>query len=400
MLGIKVETLYAYASRGLIRSVPGARGRAHRYLRADLEALRARRGERRAPRAARGTALRWGEPVLDTEITRFGPEGPVYRGISALDLASRDVAFESVSELLWSGTLPDTPGTWTAPDLGIPAEALRPLLSGASAPNALTPLGLLLPALAAGDPKRFDARENVVLPAARVLIRRMSAAMALPAGSRLLAPSLRAPSIAHGLAVALEAPETAPVLRALNRALVLMADHELNASTFTARVVASTGADLYACIGAAVAALSGPLHGGSTARVEALVAETERAEAAPTVVEGRFQRGESVPGFGHELYPEGDPRARELLRLAQELAPQHPKVRTLFALVDAMERSGRPAPNADTGLVALASALELPQHAAPALFCVGRAAGWVAHVVEQYQAGFLMRPRARYLRAD
>ncbi|MEE2704219.1 MAG: citrate synthase family protein [Myxococcota bacterium] len=399
MLGIKLATLYAYTSRGLIRSVPGRQGRERRYLWADLEALRSRR-ERREPAAARGTALNWGEPVLDTQITSFGPDGPVYRSRAALELAGRDTPFESVAEFLWTATLPDEAPVWTARDLGVPASELLTLMPDAPTQSPLTPLDLLLPVLAARDPSRFDTRAPVILAAARILIRRMTAATALPGSKSRVRASLRAPSIAHGIAAALGAPETPRAVAALNRALVLMADHELNASTFTARVVASTGADLCACISAAIGALSGPLHGGATARVAALAAETARPAQASAVLQSRFQRGELVPGFGHELYPAGDPRAHELLRLARELAPRNPKVRTLFALIDAMQQANRPAANVDTGLVALTAALGLPDRAAPALFCIGRSAGWVAHILEQYQAGFLMRPRARYLRPD
>ena len=399
MLGIKLATLYAYTSRGLIRSIPGKQGRERRYLWADLEALRSRREQRR-PGAARGTALHWGEPVLDTRITSFGPEGPVYRDRPAVELAREDHAFEAVAEFLWTGTLPERAPTWKARDLGVPASELLELIPNTTAQSPLTALELLLPALAARDPSRFDTRETVILTTARRLIRRMTAATALPWSRGRVRTSLRAPSIAHGIAIALGAPENPRAVAALNRALVLMADHELNASTFTARVVASTGAGLSACISAGVGALSGPLHGGATARVSALVSETERPARASAVLHSRFQRGELVPGFGHELYPKGDPRALELLRLARALAPRELKVRTMFALIDAMQQADRPAPNVDTGLVALTAALGLPDRAAPALFCIGRTAGWIAHILEQYQSGFLMRPRARYLRPD
>ena len=103
-----------------------------------------------------------------------------------------------------------------------------------------------------------------------------------------------------------------------------------------------------------------------------------------------------MPGFGHPLYAGGDPRAAPLFASAKALAPRHSGVRTIFALVEAMREAGRPPPTIDAGLVAIAIALGLPRGSGVALFAIGRSAGWVAHVLEQYQAGFLIRPRATH----
>ena len=185
--------------------------------------------------------------------------------------------------------------------------------------------------------------------------------------------------------------------RAIDQALVLCADHELNPSAFAARVAASTGADLYASIGAALAALSGPLHGGACYRVEMLGAEAGPPSRAAATLDARLRRGDAVPGFGHPLYPHGDPRGRRLLESAHSLAPRPPPLRTLLAIAQAMRERGREGPTLDTGLVALASALGLPPGTAVGLFAVGRAAGWIAHSLEQHAAGFVLRPRARYV---
>jgi citrate synthase len=177
---------------------------------------------------------------------------------------------------------------------------------------------------------------------------------------------------------------------------VVSADHELNASAFAVRVAASAGADLYACVSAGLAALSGPRHGGSCDRVEALVAEAGSAARADAIVRGRMRRGEEIAGFGHPLYPEGDPRAEVLLETARDLAPRAEALSTVTALVDAMRDAGREPPTVDVGLVAIAAVLGLPPGSAAGLFAVGRAAGWIAHAFEQREAGFLLRPRARY----
>jgi citrate synthase len=128
------------------------------------------------------------------------------------------------------------------------------------------------------------------------------------------------------------------------------------------------------------------------------VVETGRPERAVEVVRERSRRGEGVPGFGHPLYPQGDPRARILLDEARSLAPRpHAPLKTLLALVKAMRDAHREEPTLDAGLVAVASALRLGPGSAAGLFGVSRAAGWIAHALEQRAAAFLLRPRARYV---
>ncbi len=174
----------------------------------------------------------------------------------------------------------------------------------------------------------------------------------------------------------------------IRRVLVLLADHELNASTFAARVAASTGASLAASALAGLSALSGPLHGGMAARVQAFMLEAERlgAEAA---VAGRLALSQPIPGFGHPLYPGGDPRARNLLE-AFEPPPVFEAVRR------ATEAATGQIANVDYALTGLVAAQSLPEDAAFLLFATGRCAGWLAHALEQVQTGHLIRPRARY----
>ncbi len=406
-LGVKLPTLYAYTSRGLVRSVPGDRGRARRYLRADLDRLRARRDARSGHGPVAAGALRWGEPVLDTSITRIAPEeGPIYRGRSAVDLASADVRFEAVAELLWTGARPpDDPDAtgrltylWDPRGLGLPDASLFDLLPDRVPP--LTALSIVLPLLASRDPGRFVQRPEAVAPRARTLIVRMAASLGLASGPERLAAALGARGVAETAAAALAAEAGEDGVRAINRALVLTADHELNASAFAARVAASTGADVYACVQAALAALSGPRHGGASDRIEALVAEIGEPGRAEEVVHERARRGEPVEGFGHPLYPDGDPRAAVLLDLARDLAPDRPAVQTCFELMDVVRRGEGGGATLDLGLVALSAALGLPLGSATGIFAVGRCAGWVAHALEHYEAGYLLRPRARYTAAD
>jgi citrate synthase len=406
LLDVKLATLYAYTSRGLVRSIPGERGRARLYLRRDLERLRARRDARAGHGPVAAAALQFGEPVLDSSITEISLErGPLYRGQVAVELAEADAGFESVAELLWGSRAPDADDRddlrelWQTGEFGVPIDALRDLLPPGAPPVAA--LAVVVPSLACRDPGRFAERPEAVIPRARLLIRRMAAALALGLDKESVdegvAASLGADSIARAVATSLGGRVDERSVSALNRALVLGADHELNASTFAARVAASTGADIYACVAAALASLSGPRHGGASDRVEALVAEIGEPEAAERVVHERQRRGEAVEGFGHPLYPDGDPRGAALLELARSLTPATTPVRTCLALIDAMESGGAGGASIDVGLVALGLALELPRGAAVGLFAISRCVGWVAHVLEQYEAGYLVRPRARYL---
>jgi citrate synthase len=382
LLGVKVRTLYAYASRGWLQSHRG-QGRTKRYNRDDIERLKARRDARLGHGAVAAGALRWGEPVLESALTYIEPEsGPFYRGRIARGLAREGVPFEAVSELLWTGRLPQAPPQWPPAEL---PPRLSSLLPAGEPP--LTALQVAVPALAARDPGRFTFHDEEAR--ARSLVTQLAACVALATG-KTARPAR--PGVAQLLLLALGGSDRPQAVSAVDAALVLMADHELNASTFAARVAASAGADLYACVAAALATLSGPRHGGACDRIEALIAETgSDPKRARQVVSDRLRRGEAVPGFGHPLYPGGDPRAPLLLEAAHKLGGK--RARVAFTLAEAMPEP----PAVELALVALAAALDLPRGAATAIFAVGRSAGWIAHALEQRAAGYLLRPRARYV---
>ena len=171
---------------------------------------------------------------------------------------------------------------------------------------------------------------------------------------------------------------------------MLSADHELNASSFAARVVASTGASLRAAAIAGLAALTGPRHGGLTWRVEALFDALGDGDAEPALRK-RLAAGEDLPGFGHPLYPDGDPRASALLARAY---PHLPQAR---AIAEAAERLTGRRPSLDFALASVRRRLRLPLGHAFCLFALGRTAGWIAHGLEQRATGTLIRPRAIYV---
>jgi citrate synthase len=178
----------------------------------------------------------------------------------------------------------------------------------------------------------------------------------------------------------------------VRHAAVLMADHELNPSTFAVRVAASTGASIAAAMVAGLGALSGPLHGGAGAALAVLIEDAARLGAEDAVARW-LAHGRPLPGFGHPLYPEGDPRARAML----DGVPPDPAMTALA--VAAAQQTGA-LPNVDFGLAALARALALPGDAPFRLFALGRSIGWAAHAMEQAASGALIRPRARYVGGD
>ncbi len=387
-LGVKLATLYAYASRGLITSLAGDDSRGRRYASDDVERLRARHAARSGHGPVAASALRFGEPVLETRISDVVAEGPRYRGHLATELCRRGVSFERVAELLWTGTLPDASAE---PKLQLHCDAVRlwPLLEGRA---ALPKMALVLGALALCDDDRHGATDAAEFARARTLFHWLAGASAAK-----YRPIQASASVAQAALGSLLRRPTRAQLENVDRALVLCAEHELNASTFAARIAASAGADLYACLGVALQTLSGSAHGGMCDRVEALLAAIgSKARAARTLNEW-LARGEQVPGFGHPLYPAGDPRGALFIELAREHGARNEPAKTAFALLEAMQRGGHPEPTLDAGLVTLCHCLELPRGSAAILFALGRTAGWVAHTLEQRAAGYLLRPRARYI---
>ena len=372
-LGVRPQTLYAYASRGRLRAEPDpAEPRRSRYRASDVAALVQRKARgRRAADVAVG-AIAWGEPVLLSTITTVADGKLYYRGRDALVLSETET-LESVARLLRGGH----------------GVALKRVERGVP-PAGPTMRARMFSALAeragAYPPARGRAPLSLAVEAATLLDVMTDAV----AGTNQIDVRMvvRHPNAIHErLARAWgQGPKGADAIR---RALVLLADHELNASTFAARVAASTGASLAAAALAGLAALSGPLHGGMAARVEAFAAEARRV-GPETAVEQRLAQGAPPPGFGHVLYPEGDPRARAILASFEAPAP-------LAALKTAVEARTGVLANVDFTLVAMKEALGLPADAPFALFAVARTAGWIAHAMEQLATGQLIRPRARYV---
>jgi citrate synthase len=382
-LGISLSTLYAYVSRGKVDSRPGADGRSREYLADDVERLIERRQAGRGAAQGAAHSLTWGLPVLETRISLIRPHGHYYRGQSAIELARGGASLEDVARLLWAcgdhdpfAALP--PSAWPAAVQAVWRQRGLPALDRTAA--ALPLLALSAPHAHSTDPRQ----------------RREGAARLLRETAALLCAGRPGARPVHQSIAASWRADDARVPALLRSALVLCADHELNASAFATRVAASTGASLHAAAGAGLAALSGPQHGGAAARAHALIRHALRERHPDACVRERLRHGDELPGFGHPLYPDGDPRAALLLELLAGSRRRLPGMARVQRLVDAAAaRCGR-APSLDFALAAIAVLHGQDEDAALSLFAAGRMAGWLAHALEQQEAGGLIRPRARY----
>jgi citrate synthase len=369
-LGIKLETLYAYVSRGRLQSVSLAGSRERRYRVEDVEALLAMREGDRPARSTESEALM---PVIGSSICLIENGRLFYRGKDAIRL-SEEATLEDIATLLWRAEQ----------DADLDADCPDAFPANISASGVIERCQISLAAVADADLPAVDLTRTGVIRTGRKILRVLAASVTLM-------PSLAEP-VHRRLAAAWRLDQAGAEI--LRRCLVLIADHEFNASTFVARCVASTGATPYAVVSAALSALSGRRHGGASARAEALFAELARGGDAMTVMAGRLARGEDLPGYGHFLYPEGDPRATTILSAITRILPEA-GVLIESAAAAGTRLTGRH-PNVDFALAAAATALALPRNAALALFILGRTVGWIAHAIEQYESGILIRPRARY----
>lgn len=381
-LGISIESLYAYVSRGLLRSeaVPGSRQR--RYLAEDVWLLKERKAHRRDPVQAAAGALHWGLPVLESRLSVIHDGRLYYGGHDAVGLAT-SCTVEQVAALLWTGDL-DAPFPEEVPP--VPRGWVELLRIGGRLPP-LEALQLVLPVAAAGDATAYDLRPPAVQRTGARILRLLAA---VGAGVR--------PSAAPVVNVLRRrwAPRCPQASRLLQAALVLYADNGLNPSSFTARCAASAGATPYALVAAGLAALQGSKHGGACERAEGLLEAAGEPRAARRVVLDRLRRGEAIPGFGHPLYPDGDPRGALLMDLVATNAAGSHELDLSLAVAAAVYEVTQQRPTVDFGVVALCRALGLPRGAPLTLLGVGRVVGWIGHGLEQYQEGRTIRPRARY----
>ena len=370
-LRVSRQTLYAYVSRGLLRTHPADAPRQSRYLADEVDRLAEQRAAGRKPKEVARAALNWGTPVLSSSITLITDGRLYYRGYDAIRLA-RSATVEAVAALLWDCPV-DVAFGRRPPDWSIAAR----MAGGIQSDDLLVRFA----AAATDEPTAQWQRDRSKLAeGCGALLRTQTAC--------LLGTAPDAALIHSQCGAAWQLDDAGADL--VRSALVLCADHELNASSFTARCVASTGASLRAAVIGGLAALSGPKHGGTTARIETFWDTLDAAPRRDAMLRQHLSGGESVPGFGHPLYADGDVRATLLL---DRILPAHPDWQDWIGQVLALTGQH---PNIDLALVALRRHLGLRPGTAFGLFALGRSIGWIAHAMEQRRDPNLIRPRAVY----
>ena len=363
-LGVRKQTLYAYVSRGQIevRWDPDHTSR-KLYRASDISMLTKKRDLGRARRNIAASTMAWGEPIINTHISTIVRGRLYYRGKDAIHLAAT-ATLEEAEQLLWGSAEPPR------------FPAFEPLkIDGPARARVYASMGMA--AASCSYPGHAPDVAGMHAEAAGLVGRLASGFVELRASEEPLHLCI---------ARAWRVGRHAELLR---QTLVLLADQELTSSSFAARVAASTGASLGACMLAGLATFSGPLHGDAIARVYGLLDDAHR-EGVEQTVRSRLNGNTSLPGFGHELYPQGDPRAAYLLSM---LKPSE----TTGELIRCVDRlTGKP-PAIDIALAALVEHCQLQRDAAFALFAIARSVGWVAHSIEQIASGSLLRPRAHYV---
>jgi citrate synthase len=365
LLGVRPQTIYAYVSRGRIAVSPDpADSRRSLYRSEDVANLVRRKVSGRTRETLAATTLFGAEPSIPTSISTFAGGRLYYRGIDAVSLAAT-ATLEDAASLLWASEQPLVFAAASGPDSAVPAGRVR----------AFTELAALT---ATGHSTRGRAA-RVLLEESGSLVGRVATAFGASDDHALrlherLARGWRQPGAVAGL---------------IRKTLVLLADHELTSSAFSSRITASTGASLAACLLAGLTTFSGPLHGDASGRVRTLFDEVERSEP-DAVVDRYLSSAIPIPGFGHPIYPDGDPRAAALMA---DFEPPKPIARLIERVVSLTGLL----PNIDVALATLAARYRLPGDAAFALFAVARSVGLLAHSMEQLGVDSVIRPRGRYI---
>jgi citrate synthase len=378
-LGVKLTTLYAYVSRGLLTSHPSADSRRRLFDLDEVEALakRSRSAKRVETRIASVT----------TGVTQLRDDGPAYRGAPASTLAGTK-SYEEVCDLLWRAD--PAPAQWTAVALPDP-----PVIE----PYDVLHWAVLM--CGATDPLRSDLRKEAVVRNARKIV--STAAVSLEARSSPSVSDGPGASVASRLArsFTVDSSSISPAVprpeleRAIDAALVLLADHELAPSTMAVRIAASTRADIYDALLVGLSTVAGPLHGGASEQAHTLLVQAAASGAGPAIDSFlRWQR--LIPGFGHVVYLSGDPRFDALMPHVYGLATADQRA-VLDSVLDIVKSHSISGPNIDLALAALTWIAGLRPLTGRMIFSVARLAGWTAHYLEELDERPLrFRARAVY----
>lgn len=379
-LNINLATLYAYVSRGILQSEARTGTRARRYLVTEIRALAEKTRVSALPSAS-NAPLFFGPPVLDSAITFTDGQRLYFRGHDVALLAKTGESLESIAGLIWDC---DAHVCFAVPPPALLArhEAFR---AANVAEDALVQAQALLPLIGQQDVRAYDFSQSGVARTGAVILRLMAS---------LVAATTSCPAPVHEVLASGWSIESEALL--LRSALILAADHELNASSFAVRVVASASASPYQAVAAGLATLQGARHGGEIERTYRLLQEIKNSLLSPdAVVADWMRRGDVVAGFGHNLYPKADPRAQALLEMMR-VRSKTDKQADILRVIDVVQAVVGKALNFDGALALLTMYLDLPASAGLYILATGRVVGWIGHTMEQYQTPTLIRPRARY----
>lgn len=361
-LGVRAQTIYAYVSRGRIGVSPDPQdSRRSLYRVEDVTGLVRRKATGRTRQTLAATTMFGAEPSIPTAVSTFSGGRVFYRGVEVVGLAAT-ATLEDAAGLLW--------GMSEAPRFA-PGPAAK------TAPGRVRAFTELA-ALTASAHSTHGRRPRVLVEESAALMGRIATAFG--------ASDDAASPLYERLARGWKQPRAFADL--LRRTLVLLADHEITSSAFSSRITASTGASLPACLLAGLTTFSGPLHGDASGRVRLLFDEVER-QGADAVLDRYLSAALPLPGFGHHIYPDGDPRAASVM--ADLKAPAH-----IARLIERVEALTGQLPSMDVVLATLVARYKLPPDAAFAIFATARSVGLLAHSMEQLSVDSVIRPRGRY----
>lgn len=400
LLGVSRQTLYAYASRGMIRSIRQTGSKQKLYLREDVEKVKARSEARSGHGAVAASAMDWGEPIIQTTITEITPAGPRYRGRLASNLLRTGTSFETVAELLWTGIWQEDALRWDVTplpnEIRALIDAIPPLQSNDQLLEVFALVTLQIGMLRGTTSERLRGGRSV--EAAREIIQTMVGCLGLLSSRKRFIPMEDGQSISQGILSALEIDDTDENIDAIESFLILFADHELSPGAFAARVAASCGATLHSCITSAIATSTGVQVGRMYDRIEELLTDEPEKDSLLRRAHRYLESGSDLPpGFGHRLYPEGDPRSLKLIEIVKQRRCQNKRLEAIYRFIDEGHTRLGLSPRHELAVVTLAVAMGLPKHCGGALFVLARSAGWVAHVLEQRLMGLMLRPRAKFI---
>lgn len=362
-LGVRPQTVYAYVSRKKLEVMPDpANPRRSLYRADDATALSKRKQAGRTHETLAAATLFGTEPSIATALSAFHRGRLYYRGQDAVELA-RSATLEEAARLMW--------GAGQSADFSCAT-------STASTETGRVAAFTTLAVLAATGHSTRGRLTRVLHHESQGLVGRLANAFGARPGSGPLHLRFASAWKQEGRAADL-----------LRTAMVLLVDHELTSSAFAARIASSNGASLPACLLTGLATLSGPLHGDASGQVQALFSDVERL-GEDRVVTHYLSSGLALPGFGHHLYPDGDPRASALLG-------QFEPPRVIADFIESVTRLTGLPPNIDVALAALGAHLRLPADAVFALFATARSVGLLAHSLEQLAVPQVIRPRGRYV---